>query len=108
MAPNGKLSGQPGNDWRQRTLAEIAGLAAQDASISGFHAHGSASGTAASADSWSDLDVLITAASPGGSVTRYCDWAGGQVHGRAGGVAVIGGRAALGGRGLDRGSPSST
>lgn len=64
MAPNGKLSGQPGNDWRQRTLAEIAGLAAQDARISGFQAHGSASGTAASADSWSDLDVLITAAEP--------------------------------------------
>jgi hypothetical protein len=47
----GNSPGSPATTGRQRTPAEIAGLAAQDASISG-------------------------AASPGGSVTRYCDWAG--------------------------------
>jgi hypothetical protein len=30
--------------------------------VTGFRVHGSASGTAASADRWSDLDVLIAAA----------------------------------------------
>jgi hypothetical protein len=38
-----------------------AGLADEWA-VTGFRVHGSASGTAASADRWSDLDVLIAAA----------------------------------------------
>jgi hypothetical protein len=64
MAANGRFSGQSGDGWRQRTLPVLAGLAAEDARISDFRVHGSASGTAASADCWSDLDVLITAAEP--------------------------------------------
>lgn len=65
MASNGTFSGQAGDGWQQRTLPVLAGLAAEDPSISGFRVHGSASGTAASVDRWSDLDVLITAAEPG-------------------------------------------
>jgi hypothetical protein len=64
VTPNGPFSGQPGDGWQQRTLPALAGLAARDARISDFRVHGSASGTAAATDRWSDLDVLITAAEP--------------------------------------------
>jgi hypothetical protein len=64
MASNGSLSGPPGDGWQQRTLPVLAGLAAEDARISGLRVHGSASGAAASADRWSDLDLLITATDP--------------------------------------------
>jgi hypothetical protein len=56
--------GQPGDGWQQRTLPALARLAAQDARISDFRVHGSASGAGAAIDRWSDLDVLITAAEP--------------------------------------------
>ena len=46
------------------TLPVLAQLAAQDARISDFRVHGSASGAGAAIDRWSDLDVLITAAEP--------------------------------------------
>jgi hypothetical protein len=62
--PNRITCGYPGAGWQQRTLPVLARLAAEDARITGFQVHGSASGTAASADRWSDLDVLITAAEP--------------------------------------------
>jgi hypothetical protein len=64
MASNRPLSGQPCDGWQQRTLPVLAGLAAEDARISGFRVHGSASGMADSADRWSDLDVMITATDP--------------------------------------------
>jgi hypothetical protein len=64
MAPNGTFSGQPGDDWQPRTLAVLVGLSARDARISGFRVHGSASGTVASTDRWSDLDLLISATDP--------------------------------------------
>jgi hypothetical protein len=64
MASNGSFSGPPGDGWQQRTLPMLAGLAAEDARISGLRVHGSASGTAASADRWSDLDLMITATDP--------------------------------------------
>lgn len=64
MAPNRTFPGLPGAGWQQRTLPVLARLAAEDARITGFQVHGSASGTAASADRWSDLDVLITATEP--------------------------------------------
>jgi hypothetical protein len=64
MAPNGTFSGQTGDGWQRGTLAVLGGLASRDARISDFRVHGSASGTAASADRWSDLDVLITAMDP--------------------------------------------
>ena len=64
MAANGRFSGQPGDGWQQHTLSVLAGLAGEDARISDFRVHGSASGTAASVDRWSDLDVLIAAAKP--------------------------------------------
>jgi hypothetical protein len=65
MASIGTFPSQAGDGWQQRTLPMLAGLAAEDPRISGFRVHGSASGTAASVDRWSDLDVLITAAEPG-------------------------------------------
>ncbi len=61
MAPN---SGLPGDDWQPRTLAVLAGLAAKDPRISDFRVHGSASGTAASTDRWSDLDLSISVTDP--------------------------------------------
>lgn len=64
VTTNGPFTGRPGDGWQQRTLPALAGLAAEDALISDFRAHGSASGTAASVDRWSDLDVLITAEEP--------------------------------------------
>jgi hypothetical protein len=64
MASNRPWPGQPGDGWQQRTLAELAGLVSEDARISGLRMHGSASGTAASADRWSDLDLIITATAP--------------------------------------------
>jgi hypothetical protein len=64
MASNGPLPGPPGDGWQQRTLPVLSGLAAEDARISGLRVHGSASGTAASADRWSDLDLMITATDP--------------------------------------------
>jgi hypothetical protein len=64
MTPNGPLPGQPGDGWQQRTLPALAQLAAQDARISDFQVHGSASGAGAAIDRWSDLDVLFTAAEP--------------------------------------------
>jgi hypothetical protein len=64
MTPNGPFPGQPGDGWQQRTLPALAQLAAQDARISDFRVHGSASGTGAAVDRWSDLDVLFTAAEP--------------------------------------------
>jgi hypothetical protein len=64
MTPNGAFTGPPGNGWQQRTLPALAQLAAQDARISDFRVHGSASGAGAAIDRWSDLDVLITAAEP--------------------------------------------
>ncbi len=64
MTPNGPFPGQPGDGWQQRTLPALAQLAARDARISDFQVHGSASGTGAAIDRWSDLDVLITAAEP--------------------------------------------
>jgi hypothetical protein len=64
MASNGPLPVAPGDGWQQRTLPVLAGLAAEDARISGLRVHGSASGTAASADRWSDLDLMITATDP--------------------------------------------
>jgi hypothetical protein len=45
-------------------LPVLAGLASEDARVSDLRAHGSASGTAAAADRWSDLDVLVTATEP--------------------------------------------
>jgi len=64
ITPNGPFPGQPGDGWQQRTLPALAQLAAQDARISDFRVHGSASGAGAAIDRWSDLDVLITAAEP--------------------------------------------
>ena len=64
MAPDGSLPGPPDEGWQQRTLPVLARLAAEDARISGLRVHGSASGTAASVDRWSDLDLMITAADP--------------------------------------------
>jgi hypothetical protein len=64
MTPNGPFPGQPGDGWQQRTLPALAQLAAQDARISDFRVHGSASVAGASIDRWSDLDVLFTAAEP--------------------------------------------
>ena len=64
MTPNGPFPGQPGDGWQQRTLPALAQLAAQDARISDFRVHGSASGAGAAIDRWSDLDVLFTAAEP--------------------------------------------
>jgi hypothetical protein len=64
MAANRPFPGQPGDGWQQRTLPVLAGLAAEDARISGFRVHGSAGGMADSADRWSDLDVMITATDP--------------------------------------------
>src|SRR5580692_5057954 len=64
MTPNGPFPGQPGDGWQQRTLPALAHLAAQDARISDFRVHGSASGAGAAIDRWSDLDVLIIAAEP--------------------------------------------
>jgi len=64
MTPNGAFTGPPGDGWQQRILPALAQLAAQDARISDFRVHGSASGAGAAIDRWSDLDVLITAAEP--------------------------------------------
>jgi hypothetical protein len=64
MASNGSFPGPPGDGWQQRTLPMLAGLAAEDARISCLRVHGSASGTAASADRWSDLDLMITTTEP--------------------------------------------
>jgi len=64
MTPNGRFPGLPGDGWQQRTLPALAQIAAQDVRISDFRVHGSASGTGATIDRWSDLDVLITAAEP--------------------------------------------
>src|ERR1700689_2201357 len=64
MTPNGPFPGQSDDGWHQRTLPALAQLAAQDARISDFRVHGSASGTGAAVDRWSDLDVLFTAAEP--------------------------------------------
>src|SRR5260370_7999036 len=58
------LSRLPDSGWQQRLLPVLAGLASEDARVSDLRAHGSASGTAAAADRWSDLDVLVTATEP--------------------------------------------
>jgi hypothetical protein len=42
----------------------LADLAAEDTRISGLRVHGSAGGTGASADRWSDLDLMITTTDP--------------------------------------------
>ncbi len=64
MAPGGTLCGYRGDGWQQQTLPVLAGLVAGDARVSDLRVHGSASGAAASADRWSDLDLLITATEP--------------------------------------------
>ncbi len=64
MASNGSLSGLPDAGWQQRALPVLAGLAREDARISDLRMHGSASGTTASTDRWSDLDLIVTAADP--------------------------------------------
>jgi hypothetical protein len=64
MAPNGTFSGLLGDDWQPPTLAGLAGLAAKDARISDFRVYGSTSGTAASTDRWSDLDLSISTTDP--------------------------------------------
>jgi hypothetical protein len=64
LALGGTSFGHPGDGWQQRTLPVLAELASGDTRVSDFRVHGSVSGTAASADRWSDLDVLITATEP--------------------------------------------
>lgn len=63
MAPT-PLPRLPSVGWQQELLPVLAGLAVEDARISDLRAHGSANGTAAAVDHWSDLDVLVTAAEP--------------------------------------------
>src|SRR5260370_32957864 len=58
------LSRLPDSGWQQRLLPVLAGLASEDARVSDLRAHGSASVTAAAADRWADLDVLVTATEP--------------------------------------------
>jgi hypothetical protein len=65
MTLNGPFPGQPGDGWQLRALPAVAQLAAQDARISDFRVHGSASGAGAAIDRWSDLDVLIRTPPPG-------------------------------------------
>lgn len=64
MVLSGIFPEHPGDGWQDRALPALAGLAARDARISDFQVHGSASGSDATADRWSDLDLLITAAEP--------------------------------------------
>ena len=64
MASHGSFPGLPGEGWQQRTAPVLAELAAEDTRIGGLRVHGSALGTAASADRWSDLDLMITATDP--------------------------------------------
>jgi hypothetical protein len=54
----------PGDGWQQRLLA---GLASEDDRISDMRMHGSASSAAATADRWSDLDLLVIATDPAGA-----------------------------------------
>jgi hypothetical protein len=57
----------PDSGWQQRLLPVLAGLAYEDARVGDLRAHGSASGTVAAADRWSDLDVLVSATEPIGA-----------------------------------------
>jgi len=61
------LSRLPDSGWQERLLPVLAGLASEDAWVSDLRAHGSAGGTVAAADRWSDLDVLVTATEPIGA-----------------------------------------
>jgi hypothetical protein len=71
MASNGAFCGLPGDGWQQRALPVLAGLAAEDPRISGLRVHGSAGGLGASADRWSDLDLVITAADLAGAAEGF-------------------------------------
>lgn len=64
MSPDGTVPCLPDDGWQRRTLADLAGLAARDARITGLVAHGSASETGGLIDRWSDLDLLITTSDP--------------------------------------------
>jgi len=57
----------PRDGWQQQLLPVLADLASEDSQVSDLRVHGSASSTAAAADQWSDLDILITSADPAGS-----------------------------------------
>jgi ABC-type amino acid transport substrate-binding protein len=63
MAPN-SLPLLPSDGWQQRLLPVLAELASEDDRIADLRVHGSASGEAATADRWSDLDVLVIATEP--------------------------------------------